>query len=1392
MRGNSKITTLKEFPDKTTLLEMEMKVMEMIARDEPLAAVLDQVARNFEKNIEGALCSILLLDKSGVHVLHGAAPSIPHEYNMAINGLAIGDNRGSCGTAASRKERIVVSDIATDPLWADYKDLALKHGLKACWSTPILRNNGDVLGTFAIYYRCVKSPDEIDIELIDRSANQVKIAIEQHNRAAKLAESEEKYRSLAEGAPDVITRYDSEIRVTYANPSMFRLTGFKEEEVIGKTHSEMGFTKMDVIFWDENIKSVFKTGKPLHTQFDWHWANKTLHFDWQLCPEFDSNGNVKSVLGVSRDITALKKAEEEIKKRERFLAIVTESFPNSYLTVVGSDMKIIYTAGEAFAKSNFIPDEFIGKSVAETLSKFSKEATRRLVEAYQQTLKGEPQIFELDLDGQYFLYKTVPLKTELNQINSLLVVSEDITDKKAAEIALANSELLFTRLTDNAPVGIFQTDLAGNCTYVNSEWMNCAGISYDEAMADGWIRAVHPEDEGRILIEWQRALSEKKEFKSELRFITPQGKITWVAIRAVILYDSNHEPYGYIGMTLDITDQKNINELLEENERRYRTTLERITDGFVALDKNWCYTYMNKRAGEIFDRDPNTMIGKHIWTEFPEGIGQPFHRAYEKAMQTQEYISLEEYYPPYNSWFENHIYPSPEGLSIYFKDVTDRKKNEVKLFEAIESLETAEEQAMLGSWEFDIINDKRKWSKQMFRFFGYKPGPEAPPDEDIIKRIHPEDKVNCEKCFKNKKFTEEPNYFLFRTNPALLPLRYLLCQFDVEYDELGKPIKFRGTLQDITDRVIAEQKTKESEEKYRTLVDQAADAIFLVDLDGNYLEANEGAFALTGYSVEELKRMNGRDLVWEEDLKNMPLQTEKIKTGDVVFIERVLKRKDNSLINVEIHAKLMGSGKANVVIRDVTERFLARKKIRESEEKYRALVNQASDGIFIVNPSLQLEQVNKMACTMLGYSEEELLKLSLPDFVILQEKDPPIRIKELKEDVSILQERTLMRSDGTSFPVEVNATKLKNGNTLSIVRDITKRKNTEKALAESESRLRTILENEPECVKILNRRGELVDMNPAGLAMIQADGLHAVNGIDILNFVDVPYKKAFRELTQNVFKGIAGKLEFEIIGLKGRRLWMETHAVPFRDADGKIVSLLAVTRDITDRKSAEAKIAQYTSQLKELTQHLQHVREEERAALSRELHDELGQQLTAIKMDLSWLNKKINTEELRSKLQETIVLTLDAVSTVRRINSELRPSLLDNLGLFAALEHQINEFSKRYKVSCSFQVAIDEPKFDQHYNIAIFRIFQETLNNIAKHAEASEVKVEIKEEDGNFHLIIEDNGIGFNPNGESKARSFGILGMTERAMMMDGTLTVRSDPGKGTTLHLIVPTISLQ
>ncbi|MGB4973485.1 MAG: PAS domain S-box protein, partial [Cyclobacteriaceae bacterium] len=1138
---------MKDFPDQSTLLEMEMEVMKMIATDQPLVAVLDQVSQNFEKNIEGAYCSILLMDKAGKHVLHGSAPSLPKAYSNAIHGLAIGEARGSCGSAAYKKERIIVSDIANDPLWVEFKDLALTHGLKACWSTPILRNNGEVLGTFAIYYKSIHSPDPIDLELIDRSVNQVKIAIEQHYSALDLAESEEKYRTLAEGVPDSISRYDNQIRLTYVNPTVLRLLGVKAEDIIGKTHSEMGLEAKQVKFRDESIKSVFETGKPLHTQFEWRGKGgkeETLHFDWRLSPEFDPRGNVISVLGVGRDITELKNAESEIAKREKFLAVITDNFPNSFVTVVDKDLRVVFTGGDEFTKANLDSELFIGKLVADLFMEYGKETTDLIVDAYLKTLRGEPQEFELNLSDRHLLYKTVPLITSSSEINSLLVVVEDITIKRKAETALINSELLFTKLTTNAPVGIFQTDMSGGVNYVNEELTKYSGLSYEETMGDGWAQAVHPTDQGRVLIEWQQAVSNKREFKSEFRFITPQGKVTWLDARAVILFDQNDEPYGYIGMALDVSDQKSISGLLEENEKRYRTTLERITDGFVALDNNWCYTYMNRKASEIFECDPHAIVGKHIWTEFPEGIGQPFHIAYEKAMETQKYVYLEEYYPPYDMWFENHIYPSSGGLSIYFKDVTQRKRDELKVIQAMEGLELAEEQAMLGSWEFNFSLQKRLWSKQMFRLFGFNPQLVAPSYEDLMERIHPEDRNTFEENLKVILDGGDPEFFLMRTNPAVLSLRYLLCHWSVEYDEKGNPAKSRGTVQDITDRIISEQKTRESEEKYRTLVDQA------------------------------------------------------------------------------------------------------------------------SDGIFIINPSLRFVQVNKMACSMLGYAKEELFKLSPADIIIFNEKDPPFRFSEVKEDTSLLQERTLKRNDGTSFPVEVNATRLKNGNTLSIVRDITERKNAERALAESENRLRTILDNEPECVKILNKRGELVDMNPAGLAMIGAENLGVVRGKSMVHLINAPYKEAFIKLTQNVFKGISGKLEFEITGLKGRQLWLETHSVPFRDSDGKIVSLLGVTRDITERKNAETKIDQYTKQLKELTVHLQHVREEERAALSRELHDELGQQLTAIKMDLSWLNKRVGSDELTSKLQETMHLTLDAVSTVRRINSELRPSLLDDLGLF--------------------------------------------------------------------------------------------------------------------------------
>src|SRR5438128_4123035 len=149
------------------LLAGEKRLLEMIARGESRAFILDALCRLVEELASGSLSSILLLDPNK-RLRHGAAPSLPNPYNAAIDGLAIGPSTGSCGTAAYRAEPVIVSDIATDPLWADYRDLALAHGLRACWSTPIQSSDGTVLGTFAIYYREPRSPTPLDHNLIDQ------------------------------------------------------------------------------------------------------------------------------------------------------------------------------------------------------------------------------------------------------------------------------------------------------------------------------------------------------------------------------------------------------------------------------------------------------------------------------------------------------------------------------------------------------------------------------------------------------------------------------------------------------------------------------------------------------------------------------------------------------------------------------------------------------------------------------------------------------------------------------------------------------------------------------------------------------------------------------------------------------------------------------------------------------------------------------------------------------------------------------------------------------------------------------------------------------------------------------------------------------------------------
>src|SRR3990170_6757607 len=156
----------------------EKRVLEAIAGGAPVPDVLDTIIQVVEERSDGMICSFLLVDRDGVHLRHGAAPSLPEGYVSAIDGVVIGPSVGSCGTAAYRKELVIVTDVASDPLWTEYRDLAMSHGLRACWSTPILASNREVLGTFAMYYREPRSPGPQDLKLLETATRMASIAIE--------------------------------------------------------------------------------------------------------------------------------------------------------------------------------------------------------------------------------------------------------------------------------------------------------------------------------------------------------------------------------------------------------------------------------------------------------------------------------------------------------------------------------------------------------------------------------------------------------------------------------------------------------------------------------------------------------------------------------------------------------------------------------------------------------------------------------------------------------------------------------------------------------------------------------------------------------------------------------------------------------------------------------------------------------------------------------------------------------------------------------------------------------------------------------------------------------------------------------------------------------------
>ena len=592
---------------------------------------------------------------------------------------------------------------------------------------------------------------------------------------------------------------------------------------------------------------------------------------------------------------------------------------------------------------------------------------------------------------------------------------------------------------------------------------------------------------------------------------------------------------------------------------------------------------------------------------------------------------------------------------------------------------------------------------------------------------------------------------------------------------------------------VAERSLHESEERYRSLLQNSLDAILLTAPEGSILSANHAACAMFGMSEEMICSLGRNGIVDLTDPRLAVLLEERRRTG-LVKGELTMVRNGGEKFPAEISSSVfidsMGNSRTSMIIRDVSERKRAEETLRQSERRFHSTLDNMLEGCQILGHDWQYLYINDAAAVHNRRPKEELLGRQFMDMWPGIEKTEVFAIirRCLEERVAHHVEIEFVFPSGDAGWFEMSIQPVPEGIFI-LSMDITERKQAEEALRRSAANQLGLIESSDDQMWSVDAQYRLIVGNAAFRRHTeQVLGRALKPGESVLQEA-IPLE--LRDEWARYFnRALAGeRFSAEVsMGLAQPTHYREICFNPINDAEGRAIGVAVSSRDITERKNAEAAIRTSHEQLRALSGYLQQVREEERTTIAREIHDELGQQLTALKMDLAWVHKRLRAADVLAEKTTSILAHVDtAIHTVRKIATELRPGVLDDLGLVAALEWQAKEFQHRSGITCTLTSDVEEVVLSTQGSTAIFRIFQESLTNVARHSGATRVTARLRQTDDTLTMEISDNGKGIGIPATSGQRTFGLLGMQERAILLGGTLEFLETAGGGTTVLVRIP-----
>jgi PAS domain S-box-containing protein len=953
---------------------------------------------------------------------------------------------------------------------------------------------------------------------------------------------------------------------------------------------------------------------------------------------------------------------------------------------------------------------------------------------------------------------------------------------------------------------IITTDAQNHITNWNQYAEELYGYKEEEVKGKVAAAVLRLNMDEPALVDLRAQFNKNEHWKSELVHYHKNGSPIYVEVATSIIKDEDGENAGTVSVIRDRTQSRENEAQLKrlstnlEEEVKIKTAelthvFERITDAFIALDNDWNYTYLNKRAAEMSGRNVEDLIGKNIWEEYPDVMNEPFYTALLLAKATGEQQRQELYYSKIDCWYEDLIYPSADGISVYYHDITKRKKAEIALQQSNERFSLVARATNEGIWDWDLHTNEI-WGNDAFNKIFNVTEEEIFSWEKFQEKVHKDDLdhllVNFRKSVdEGQSLVEE--IFRYKANDGTY--RILDDKAYLIFDDNHQAIRMLGAMRDITEEKEAQEKLVLEKQLSDSIINSLPAIFYLYNKEGTFYRWNKNFEEITGYSAEEVAASSPLQYFSEKDRDLLQQRIGSVFAEGESHVEADLRTKDGTLIpyyfvgrqiNYEGEICLVGCGI------DISERVKSQKELQQNEEKFRTLIEQASDGIFISNIKGEYVDVNSNGLKLSGYTIAELKNMTIYDLVPPEDEETnPLRIDELFSGKVVINERRMKCKNGNIINVEISAKVLTDGRFLGIVRDITARKKAEEELRMSEEKYRLLFYQNPMpmwMISIPDRN--FMDVNSAAIDFYgyTKEEFLSMNIMDIRPKEEIePVKKVIAGLPSGINR--AGV--WTHVRKDGSRIRVNiiSHDILYEGKPAKLI----LANDVTEKVNAEEKLQESHEAFRQLATHLETIREAERTHLAREIHDELGQQLTGLKMDISWLNKKIKSEdeEVNQKIKETIQLIDSTVKSVRRIATELRPSILDDLGLVAAMEWQSEEFEKRFQIKCIFKSGISNEIIPPQLATGIFRIYQECLTNVLRHSEATEVRSVLEIRDRNLRLNITDNGRGFVVEEIANKKTLGLLGMKERSSLMGGTYEISSDPGKGTSILIIVPLNSI-